>query len=183
MAQVIECSDEIIGDGAPQPSKTIMVQLAGGLPRTGSGDNGWSSSSSSSALSDFVQHSQSWSRVRMALPRHLRLTLWALIPVQLLWGIWLVTIVAGAGCQGRVCSVATLDRHAGVLLVLAAMCFVGLLGLVPTTRGLSQCNGAEAAGLGVAATAGGAALIGIAALLLGAVIVLMIFAAFFTAFD
>jgi hypothetical protein len=182
MAQVIEHSAKIIGAGTPQPRETIMVQLAGGLPRTGSGGNG-SSPSHSSALSDFVRHSQPWSRVRMALPRRLRLTLWALIPIQLLWGIWLVTIVTGDGCDGRICSVATLDGHAAVLLVLAVLCLAGLLGLVPTTRGLSQCNGAEAAGLGVAAVAGGAALLGIAALLLGAVIVLMIFAAFFTAFD
>jgi hypothetical protein len=100
----------------------------------------------------------------------------------LLWASWLVTIVTGvAPCEGPICSVATLDRHPAALLVLAAVCLTGLVGLAPTTRGLSQCNGTEVVGIGIAAAAGGAALLGIAALLLGAVIVLTILAAFFVA--
>ena len=133
-------------------------------------------------LSDFVRHSQPWSRLCVPLPRRLRRALWALGPVVLLWAIWLLTIVTGATrCDGPICSVATLDHHAAVLLVFAVVCLTGLVGLAPTTRGLSQCNGREVVGIGVAAAAGGAALLGIAALLLGAVIVLTVFAAFFAA--
>jgi hypothetical protein len=93
-----------------------------------------------------------------------------------------VTIVTGTTrCDGPICSVATLDRHAAVLLVFVGLCLAGLVGFAPATRGLSQCNGREVVGLSAAAAAGGAALLGIAALLLGAVIVLTIFAAFFAA--
>ena len=142
----------------------------------------WWSPGSTSALADFVRHSQSWSGVRAPLPRRLRRVLWALIPVELLWGIWLVIVITGGSpCVGSICTVATLNRHAPVLLVFAVLCLTGLLGLAPTTRGLAQCNGGELVGICVAAAAGGAALLGIAALLLGAVIVLTIFAAFFAA--
>lgn len=140
---------------------------------------GQCSPGASSALPDFIRDSQSWSRERVPLPPRLRRALWALVPVELLWGIWLVTVVTGATrCDGPVCSIATLDHHAAVLLVLAVLCLTGLLGLAPAPRGLAQCNGREVAGLGVAAAAGGAALLGIAALLLGAVIVLIVLAAF-----
>jgi hypothetical protein len=105
-----------------------------------------------------------------------------LVPVELLWATWLVTtVISATRCDGVICTVATLDRHAAVLLVLAVVCLTGLLGLAAMTRGLSRCNGSEVAGLSVAAAAGGAALLGIAALLLGAVIVLIIFAVFFAA--
>ena len=132
-----------------------------------------------SVLLDFLRRSQQWSTERVLLPLRLRRTFWVLIPVELVWGIWLVTVVTGATrCDGPICSVATLGRHAGVLLVFAVLCLTGLVGLAPTTRGLAQCNAREMAGLGIAAAAGGASLLGIAALLLGAVIVLMILAAF-----
>ena len=141
-----------------------------------------SSPGANSVLSEFLRHSQPWSRERAPLPLRFRRTLWLLVPVELLWGIWLVTIVTGATrCDGPTCSVATLDRHAAVLLVLAVLCLTGLVGLAPATRGLAQCNGREMAGLGVAAAAGGASLLGIAALLLGAAIVLIVLAAFFAA--
>ena len=137
---------------------------------------------SGSGLSDFVRRSQPWSRQRVPLSRRLRRTLWVLIPIDLIWGIWLWIITIGASpCDGLICTVATLDHHAELLLVLVALCLAGLIGLAPTTRGLSQGNDREVLGLGGAAAAGGAALLGIAALLVGAVIVLIVFAAFFAA--
>ena len=84
-------------------------------------------------------------------------------------------------CDDPVCSVATLDRHAAVLLLFAVICLTGLVGLALATRGLARFDCREMAGLGVAAVAGGAALLGIAALLLGAAIVLIVLAAFFAA--
>jgi hypothetical protein len=105
-----------------------------------------------------------------------------LITIDLLWGIWLWTITTGASpCDGPICTVATLNHHATLLFGCAIVCVVGLLALSAVTGGLSECGGREVVGIGIAAAAGGAALLGIAALLLGAVIALTIFAVFFAA--
>jgi hypothetical protein len=134
-------------------------------------------------LSEFVRRSQPWSRQRVPLPPRLRRTLWVLVAIDLLWGIWLWTITTGASpCDGPICTVATLNHHDAVLLGCAVVCVAGLLGLAVATRGLSQCGGLEVAGVGIAAGAGGTALLGIAALLVGAAIVLIILAAFVAAF-
>jgi hypothetical protein len=102
--------------------------------------------------------------------------------VVLLWALLLITIVTGeTRCSDLICSVATFDSHATVLLVFAAVCLMGLVAVAITTRGLSHGNGREMAGLGAAIAAGGAALTGIVALTVGAAIILMIFAAFFAA--
>jgi hypothetical protein len=54
-------------------------------------------------------------------PSPARRTLWALIPFQILWGAWLVTILTGAiPCAVPICAVATLDHHAAVLLACAS---------------------------------------------------------------
>ena len=134
-------------------------------------------------LSDFVRRSQPWSRQQVRLPQRLRRTLWVLIPIDLIWGIWLWTITTGASpCDGPICTVATLNDHAAVLLGCAIVCVAGLVGIAAATRGLSHCGGREVVGVGFAAGAGGAALLGIAALLVGALIVLIILAAFVAAF-
>jgi hypothetical protein len=134
-------------------------------------------------LADFVRHSQPWNRQPVMLPRRLPRTLWALVAIDLLWGIWLWTITTGASpCDGPICTVATLNHHAGVLLGCAVVCVAGLLSLAIPTRGLSQCGGREVVGVGIAAGAGGTALLGIAALLVGAVIVLIVLLAFVAAF-
>jgi hypothetical protein len=49
---------------------------------------------------------------------------------------------------------------------------------MPTTRGFFRCNGIEVIGLAIALAAGGAALLGVVALLIGALIVLIIMATF-----
>jgi hypothetical protein len=137
----------------------------------------------SDVLSDFVRRSQPWSRQQVRLPQRLRRTLWVLIPIDLIWGIWLWTITTGASpCNGPICTVATLNHHAAVLLGCAIICVAGLVGLAAGTRGLSHCGGREVVGVGFAAGAGGAALLGIAALLVGALIALIILAAFVAAF-
>jgi hypothetical protein len=138
-----------------------------------------SSTTDGSVLQDFLRRSQLWSRERVRLPRRLRSALWALIPVQLLWGIWLATIVTGAtSCRGPICMVASLHQHAAALLACGVFCVAGLVGLIPTTRGLSKCNSREVVGLAIASAAGGAALLGVAALVIGALIILIILATF-----
>jgi hypothetical protein len=142
------------------------------------------SRASSTLLSDFVRSSQPWSRERLPLPSRLRHTLWAIIPVELLWGIWLVTILSGSTqCGGPICTIATLNHHTAVLLACAAICIAGLGALAPATRWLSQCNGREVVGVATATAAGAAALLGIAALLASVVVALIVLLAFLAGFS
>jgi hypothetical protein len=134
-------------------------------------------------LLDFVRRSQPWSRRRVPLPQRLRRALWILIPIDLIWSIWLWTITTGASpCDGPICTVATLNHHSALLLGCAIICVAGLLALSAVTRGLSECGGREIVGVGIAAGIGIAALLGITALLVGALVVLIILAAFVAAF-
>lgn len=130
-------------------------------------------------LADFVERSQPWSRERVPVPRRLRWALWALIPIELFWAVWLATIVTGAtACRGPICTVTTLDHHAAALLACGVSSVAGLVGLIPTTRGFSRCNSPEIIGLAIATAASGASLLGIAALITGALILLIILATF-----
>jgi hypothetical protein len=90
-------------------------------------------------------------------------------PSQLMCGICLVTVFTGARpCGGPFCTVTTLNRRPAVLLACAVICLTVAV-LVPHARGLARFNGKEV--MGVAAVAGGGALLGIAVLPMGAVIV------------
>jgi hypothetical protein len=141
-----------------------------------------SPSAKSDMLLDFVEGSQLWSRERVPAPRRLRLALWVLLPVELFWAIWLATIVTGAtACRGPICTVTTLDHHAAALLACGVFSVAGLVGLMPTTRGFSRCNGPEVIGLAAATATSGASLLGIAALMIGALVLLIIPATFILA--
>jgi hypothetical protein len=155
-------------------------RLSKSLERAGSQP----SSAGASLLNEFLKSSQPWGRERVPLPRQLRGALWALIPLQLLWAIWLVTILTGSSpCEGPICTVATLNHHSAILLACGVICLIGLVGLAIPTRGLSRCNGREVTGLTLAATAGGASLLGIAALIIGALIALIVLGAFALGFS
>jgi hypothetical protein len=130
-------------------------------------------------LLDFLDRSQPWSLEQVPLQRQLRWALWTLVPVGLFWAIWLATIVTGStACRGPVCTVITLDHHAAALLACGVFSVAGLTGLIPTTRGFSRCNGPEVIGLATATAASGASLLGIAALMTGVLILLIILATF-----
>jgi hypothetical protein len=62
------------------------------------------------------------------------------------------------------------------------MCIAGLALLIPLTRGLAQCSASEIATAGVAAGAGGAALLGFVALISAVVILLILLATFLLGF-
>jgi len=135
--------------------------------------------SSSGVVSEFIERSMPWSRARIPMPGRLRWALWALILVEFAWGIWLATIVSGGSpCQGSICMVATLRHHAAALLACGVFCIAGLLGLIPTTRGFSKCNGTEVIGLALTSAAGGASLLGVAAVMIGALIILIVVTTF-----
>jgi hypothetical protein len=156
---------------APRRRKIIT----GFLPTSHDGVE--SSELTSDLLSDFIQRSKPWSQERVATPGGLRLALFALIPLQTFWAIWLATIVTGAtSCRGPICTVATLDHHAAALLACGVFCITVLVALIPMTRGFSKCNGREVIGLASAAAAGGTALLGLAALISGVLIVMLLFA-------
>jgi hypothetical protein len=143
----------------------------------------WTVGVGNGVLQDFLQTSQPWSRERVPLSSRLRRTLWALIPVELIWGTWLVTIITGAtACDGPICRVATLQHHSAVLLACAVISVTGLVSLIPFTRGLSRSNDRELVGIAAASAAGGIALLGIAALLTGVVIALLLLALFILGF-
>jgi hypothetical protein len=134
-------------------------------------------------LTDFIESSQLWSRERVAVPRRLRWALFALIPMEIFWTIWLATIVTGStACRGPIYTVITLDHHAAALLACGVFSVAVLVGLIPTTRGFSRCNGPEVIGLASATAASGASLLGIAALMTGALILLIIPATFVLAY-
>ena len=136
-------------------------------------------SSPEASLQDLLNGSQPWSRERLPLPRSLRRALWVLIPLELLWAIWLATILSNASpCEGPICTVATLNHHSAALLACGVICLIGLVALALPTRGLSQGNGREVIGLAIAASAGGASLLGIAALIIGVLIALIVLGAF-----
>jgi hypothetical protein len=138
-----------------------------------------SDSLAGSVLVEFLDNSQPWSRERVPVPRRLRWALFALLPVELFWAVWLATIVTGAtACRGPICTVVTLDHHAAALLACGVFSVAGLVGLIPTTGGFSRCNGPEVIGLAIATAASGASLLGIAALMTGALILLIILATF-----
>jgi hypothetical protein len=138
---------------------------------------------SHNALLDFVQSSQPWSGERVPVPSRLRWALWALAPIELFWAIWLATIVTGStACRGPICTVATLDHHAAALLACGVFCVAVLVGLIPSTRGFSRCNGIEVTGFAIAAAAGAASLLGVATLIISALIGLIVLATFVLAF-
>jgi hypothetical protein len=136
----------------------------------------------SSVLVGFLDNSQPWSWERVPIPSRLRWALWALVPVELFWAIWLATIVTGStACRGPICTVTTLDHHAAALLACGVLSVAGLAGLIPTTRGFSRCNSPEVIGLAIATAASGASLLGVAALMTSALILLIILATFILA--
>jgi hypothetical protein len=154
-------------------------ELRGTTHQSGGTRRQWSATLRSSVLGDFVHNSQPWSRERVPIPRRLRWALWALVPVELFWAIWLATIVTGStACRRPICTVTTLDHHAAALLACGVFSVAGLTRLIPTTRGFSRCNGPEVIGLAIATAASGASLLGIAALMAGALILLIILATF-----
>jgi hypothetical protein len=156
-----------------------QLGLVTGRAMNGSHQRSWAPSVSSGVLSEFLEHSQPWSGERVLIPRQLRWSLWAMLPVELFWAIWLATIVTGStACRGPICTVATLDHHAAALLACGVFSVAGLAGLIPTTRGFSRCNGPEVIGLAIATAASAASLLGIAALMTGALILLIIVATF-----
>jgi hypothetical protein len=160
----------------------FMKVLTGRRPKRPARDDRsalWSQTGSDDVLSDFVKSSQPWIGERVPVPRRLRWVLWALIPVELFWVIWLATIVSGGSpCDGLICMVITLNHHAAALLACGVFSIAGLTGLIPTTQGYARCNGIEIVGLAVASAAGSVALLGIGALLIAAAIVLILLLTF-----
>lgn len=143
--------------------------LPRGGPTVGQGD----------ALAQFIRQSQPWSRERVALPRRVRCLVWLLVTLQLIWAVWLSTLLTGALCTGRLCAVATLGGQVTLLLACSLVSLAGLGGVAVVTRGLSATDGRESAGLTVSVAAGGVALLGVLAVACVLAVVLLAFAVLF----
>ena len=117
-------------------------------------------------LSEFIRRSRPWSDERAMVPRCVRRVLWFMLPAQLVWAVWLTTLVTGLrSCDGAVCVMATLDGRPTLLLIFSLISLAAVGFVAIRTRGLSSSNGRETAALIVAIASGGLALLGIAALL------------------
>jgi len=161
-------TDSVVGELAPQEIRAVRAH--GGATFEGNGK---------CVLSHFLKSIRSWTQERIRVPRGLRSALLILILLELFWVIWLATIVTGAtSCRGPICAVATLDHHAAALLACGAFCIAALATLFPATLGFSKCNRAEVMALLIAASAGGLSLLGLAAVIIGALIALIILATF-----
>ena len=135
-------------------------------------------------VAGFVRRSVPWSAEPIPLPPRLRRAIWVLIPVQLVWGLWLGLITAGASsCGGAVCRVATLGQHPAVLLGCSVVCLVGLVILAPFTHGFARANAGEVTGLIIATVAGGVTVLGIAALGTAILLAVIVIGAFLAAFS
>jgi uncharacterized membrane protein YhaH (DUF805 family) len=166
-------TDSVLRRWTPHEVRRFARSYGGGFRRLRS------KTPDADVLSDFVAGSEPWNRLRVPVPRRLRWSLWAVVPVELFWAVWLATIVTGAtACRGPICTVATLDHHAAALLACGVFSIAGLAALIPTTRGFSRCNDIEVTGLTIVTAASGASLLGIAALMTGALILLIILATF-----
>jgi hypothetical protein len=169
-------------DIVPLAGRRRLTSAAAALPVLGNLFEP-SSKPNRTVLQDFVQRSQSWSGVRLPVPPRLRWALGVLIPIQIAWATLLVIILNGNNpCDGPVCSIATLNHHTAALLTCALICIAGLAVLSPFTRGLAECNARELATAGIAAGAGGAALLGIVALISAGLIFLLLLATFLLGF-
>ena len=102
--------------------------------------------------------------------------------IDLVWGVWLAMIVVADSCRGRICGVATLDGNAPVLLGCAGVSLIGLVAVAISTRGLAEVDSREVAGLYVSTITGGAALLGIAVLVTGLLVIALVVAAFVAAY-
>jgi hypothetical protein len=123
----------------------------------------------------FVRTSVPWSRVAVPLPSRLRGALIALLLTDLAWGIWLAVILTGrASCHGPICEAATLHHQVWLLAACSSVCVVGLIATGLVTRAFTRCDGRGVVGIAVATVAGWVSLLGIAALLSGLVIVLIV---------
>lgn len=123
-------------------------------------------------LAEFVRASQPWSAERVALPQRVRRALWSLLPVQLVWVIWLSAVATGtSSCRGSVCQVATLDGRALVLMVGTTVSLLGLTVLAVRTRGFASASYTETVGLGLAGGVGSLTVMGIVALLFALAVV------------
>jgi hypothetical protein len=128
-------------------------------------------------LDNFLKRVNRWNAVRVALSGRVTLALWLLVIGDVVVGSWLFAVLLGpTGCNGGLCSTATLGGHPAVTFGLAAVSAVTLLALAVPTRGLTEGGGLELAVMSVAAVLAMLSIIGavlvVAFLILVAAIVL-----------
>jgi len=134
------------------------------------------------AFDSFLAGMVRWNAVRVALSGRVTAALWILVIGDVVVGSWLFAVVLGpVGCDGSLCSTATLGGHPAVTFGLAAVSAVTLLAVVVPTRGLTEGGGLELVVISVAAVLAIVSIIGavlvVAFLMLLAAIVLTVLVA------
>ena len=85
-----------------------------------------------------------WNAVRVALSGRVTVALWILVIGDVVVGSWLFAVLHGpTGCEGSLCSTATLGGHPAVTFGLAAVSALALLAVAVPTRGLTEGGGLE----------------------------------------
>ncbi len=97
-----------------------------------------------SALDSFLASVVRWNAVRVALSGRVTVALWILLIGDVVVGSWLFAVLLGpTGCEGSLCSTATLGGHPAVTFGLAAVSAMALLAVAVPTRGLTEGAGLE----------------------------------------
>jgi hypothetical protein len=127
-------------------------------------------------LEPFVRRrARSWGGVPTPLSAAVTAALWILLALDVAFGGWLLAVRAGtAPCSGFVCSVATIGDHPLLAVVLTGVCATALIVSVLRTRGLSRASGPQLGLIVVGAVTGVVALSGVAAVLIGAALCLVV---------
>ena len=134
------------------------------------------------ALDSFLARVMRWNAVRVALSGRVTVALWILVISDVVVGSWLFAVPLGpTGCEGSLCSTATLGGHPAVTFGLAAVSALALLAVAVPTRGLTEGGGLELVVMSAAAVLAMVSIIGavlvVSFLILVAVVLLTVLVA------
>ena len=125
------------------------------------------------ALGGLLARVLRWNAVRVALSNRVTVALWILVVGDVVVGSWLFALLHGPrGCEGSLCSTATLGGHPALTFGLAAASAVALLAVAVPTRGLTEGGGPELVVMSVAAVLAMVSIIG--AVLVVAFLILLV---------
>ncbi len=133
------------------------------------------------ALGDLLERATPWSAVPVRVPPLVTVFLWLLMPVDLAVSAWLFAVLRGSlGCDGSLCTLATLHGHPVLTMGLAAGSLVVLLVTCAGTRAFTLSTAPVLLLISVAAVVAVASVLG--AVLVVVLVALLIVALLAVAF-